>query len=119
MSTLGLLDVGPMEMLVLGVAAIMLFGGDLPDIARRAGQMIGRIRAAANELTKQIDPPADLFHLPDPDLEARRALQTPPLAATPQPQAPASPSSFAVPSLAPPPTTAHDSLPEDAPPPPT
>lgn len=88
MSAVGLLDVGPMEMLVLGVAAIMLFGGDLPDIARRAGGIVGRLRAAAHELTKQIDPPPDLLHLPDPDAEARRAQQTPPQSLTPTTLAP-------------------------------
>jgi Sec-independent protein translocase protein TatA len=114
-SALGLLDVGPIEMLVLAVAAIMLFGGDLPDLARRAGQIVGRLRAAAHELTSQIDPPADLLRLPDPDdamhnpppstpsLPPTTRYPTSPPSTPPQPATPASPAA----------------PPEDPPPPPT
>ena len=87
MSTLalGLLDVGPVEMLVLAIAAIMLFGGDLPDIARRAGQIVGRLRSAASDLTRELDMPSDLNRLPDPD----DAMHRPPPA--PDQPAPTSP----------------------------
>ena len=81
MSTLLLLDVGPIEMLVLAIAAIMLFGGDLPDLARRAGQFVGRLRSAAGELTREIDVPPDLHRLPEPD----DALHRPPPPAPPAP----------------------------------
>jgi sec-independent protein translocase protein TatA len=82
---LALLDVGPIEMLVLAVAAIMLFGGDLPDIARRAGQIVGRLRSAATDLTREIDMPSDLNRLPDPD----DAMHRPP--SPPDQPAPTSP----------------------------
>ena len=89
MSTLalGLLDVGPVEMLVLAIAAIMLFGGDLPDIARRAGQIVGRLRSAATDLTREIDMPSDLNRLPDPD----DAMHRPPPTSPPPPTPPAHP----------------------------
>ena len=106
-SVLGLLDVGPLEMLVLTAAAIMLFGGDLPDIARKAGRMIGRLRAAASDLTREVDPPADLLHLPDPDAEMHR----PPLPPTATLGAPPPPPS----SAASPPQRAPNS--PDSPPP--
>jgi Sec-independent protein translocase protein TatA len=63
---LGLLDIGPVELLILAAAAVMLFGGDLPDMARRAGRMLGRLRASAQELTREVEPPADLGQLPPP-----------------------------------------------------
>ena len=106
MSMLGLLDVGPIEMLLLAVAAIMLFGGDLPDLARRAGQIVGRLRAAAHELTSQIDPPADLLHLPEPDDKMHR----------PPPRYPTTPPPSPPPAATPP---APIAPPEDPAPPPT
>jgi hypothetical protein len=63
---LGLLDIGPVELLILAAAAVMLFGGDLPDMARRAGRLLGRLRASAQELTREVEPPSDLGHLPPP-----------------------------------------------------
>ena len=93
MSTLalGLLDVGPVEMLVLAIAAIMLFGGDLPDIARRAGQIVGRLRSAATDLTREIDMPSDLNRLPDPDDAMHRPPPTSPPPPTPPDQPPPPP----------------------------
>ena len=86
---LALLDVGPVEMLVLAVAAIMLFGGDLPDIARRAGQIVGRLRSAATDLTRELDAPPDLYKLPDPDDSIHRP--PPALPAPPTPPSPPAP----------------------------
>ena len=100
-SALALLDVGPIEMLVVAIAAIMLFGGDLPDIARRAGQIVGKLRSAATDLTREIDMPSDLNRLPDPD----DSIHRPP----PAPPSPPSP-----PSPPPPPPS-----PDQPPPPPT
>ena len=88
MSTLLLLDVGPIEMLVLAVAAIMLFGGDLPDLARRAGQFVGRLRSAASELTREIDVPPDLHRLPEPDDALHRPPPPPPTSPPPQSKPP-------------------------------
>jgi Sec-independent protein translocase protein TatA len=61
---LALLDIGPIELLILVAAAVMLFGGDLPDMARRAGHVVGRLRASAAELTRDVEPPQDLGSLP-------------------------------------------------------
>ena len=95
---LALLDVGPIEMLVLAVAAIMLFGGDLPDIARRAGQIVGRLRSAATDLTREIDMPSDLNRLPDPDDSIHRPPPAPPTPPTP-PTPPAPPDQPPAPPL--------------------
>lgn len=48
-------NIGPFEVLVLGAVSVMLFGGDLPDVARKAGAMVGRLRAMAMDLRRQLD----------------------------------------------------------------
>ncbi len=45
-----LLDIGPMEFLVLAATAVMLFGGDLPDVMRRAGRLVSKLRGMAADL---------------------------------------------------------------------
>ena len=35
---LAFLNIGPLELLLLGAAAVLLFGGDLPDVARKAAR---------------------------------------------------------------------------------
>jgi len=50
---LGLLNVGPLELLIIAAAAVMLFGGDLPDTARKAARMVVRLRALAADLGRE------------------------------------------------------------------
>jgi Sec-independent protein translocase protein TatA len=61
---LGLLDIGPWELLIVAIGAILLFGGDLPDVARRAGRTLGRLRSMAGDLARSADLPPDVGHLP-------------------------------------------------------
>jgi sec-independent protein translocase protein TatA len=103
-SALALLDVGPIEMLVVAIAAIMLFGGDLPDIARRAGQIVGKLRSAATDLTREIDMPSDLNRLPDPDDSIHHPPPAPTTPPPPAPPTPPSPSAPEVDQPPPPPT---------------
>jgi Sec-independent protein translocase protein TatA len=83
---LGLLDIGPIELMIVLAAAVMLFGGDLPDIARRAGQFVGRLRSSAQEFTRDLDAPRDLTRLPPPP--PPRAPPADPPAAPPEPAPP-------------------------------
>ena len=53
-------DLGIFELLLIAVLAVMLFGGDLPDAMRRAGRAVRKLRDLADELARQVDPPADL-----------------------------------------------------------
>lgn len=67
---LGLLNIGPFEVLLLVAVAVMLFGGDLPDAARKAGRLMAKLRATASELGRAVyqdgDPRAELPpRLPD------------------------------------------------------
>lgn len=61
---LGLLDIGPWELLFVAIGAILLFGGDLPDVARRAGRTLGRLRGMASDLTRSANLPPDVHQLP-------------------------------------------------------
>lgn len=48
-------NIGPFELLLLGAVSVMLFGGDLPDVARKAGVLVGKLRAVAADLRRQFD----------------------------------------------------------------
>ncbi|MEO1616799.1 MAG: twin-arginine translocase TatA/TatE family subunit, partial [Planctomycetota bacterium] len=40
---------GPFEMMVIGVIAVVLFGGNLPEVARKAGGVYREFRGRLNE----------------------------------------------------------------------
>ena len=44
---------GPFEMVVIGVIAIMLFGGNLPEVARKLGGSYREFRRGLNEVQQQ------------------------------------------------------------------
>ncbi len=50
----GILNIGPMEIVLLVGAAILLFGGDLPEVARKLGVMLHRLRSAARDVSDQL-----------------------------------------------------------------
>jgi len=50
---LALFNIGPMELLIMAAAAVMLFGGDLPATARKAAQTVGRLRSLAADLGRE------------------------------------------------------------------
>ncbi len=43
----------PFEMMVIGVIAVVLFGGNLPDVARKAGSMYRELRGRLNEVQRE------------------------------------------------------------------
>jgi len=51
--TLAFLNIGPFELIIMAAAAVMLFGGDLPQTARKAARMVGRLRGLASELGRE------------------------------------------------------------------
>ena len=63
--SLAFLNIGTFELLVVLVAAVMLFGGDLPDVARKAARVLGRMRAMANDIGRELN---------RPDLERRMGV---------------------------------------------
>src|SRR5215467_8852067 len=97
-----LFDVGAGEMLLVILLAIMLYGGDLPDVARKTGQQIRKIRGIADDLKRQVQlpPEADIRPIlreadPRPELRALdprpeiRKLDEPGPTASPAPETPA------------------------------
>ena len=114
-----LLDIGPWEFLVIAALAVMLFGGDLPDVMRRAGRFVAKLRGMAEEIGRSASLPEDLAQLPRDDASAapRRAAR-PALPAPPDPAdgPPATPATPAAPSPTPlePPAAARDDAPGSA-----
>jgi Sec-independent protein translocase protein TatA len=72
---LAILNIGPFELLLLSAAAVLLFGGDLPEVARKAAAMAGRLRAMTTNLTREMQSHGDfkneLRRPPELDLDAR------------------------------------------------
>ena len=50
---IAIFNIGPIELLIMAAAAVMLFGGDLPATARKAARTVGRLRALASELGRE------------------------------------------------------------------
>ena len=44
---------GPFEMVVIGVIAVLLFGGNLPEVARKFGGSYREFRRGLNEVQQQ------------------------------------------------------------------
>ena len=117
-------DVGATELLVVAVLAVMLYGGDLPDVARKAGTTVKRLRGVADDLKRQVTLPpemqtgfrevrAELRKLPQDLAELRPAILAEP---APEPPKPATPPS--APEAASPEKPPADAPPTSEPPPP-
>ncbi|MFT7463130.1 MAG: Sec-independent protein translocase protein TatA [Pseudohongiellaceae bacterium] len=74
-TVLALLNIGPLELLLLGAAAVLLFGGDLPDVARKAARMAGRLRGMTNDFTREFHEHDDLKDSLRPPPELRNPLK--------------------------------------------
>ncbi|MGB1925268.1 MAG: Sec-independent protein translocase subunit TatA/TatB [Rubripirellula sp.] len=44
---------GPFELVMIGVVAVLLFGGNLPDVARKLGGSYREFRRGINEVQQQ------------------------------------------------------------------
>lgn len=55
-----ILNIGPFELILIAGAAVLLFGGDLPQAARQAARFVGKLRGMASELTRELTPPPEL-----------------------------------------------------------
>ena len=52
--------IGSFEMVLLGVVAVLLFGGRLPEVARSLGQTYGQFRKGLDELKSNFDQEMDV-----------------------------------------------------------
>ena len=71
-------DVGPLELLVIIVVAVFVFGPDkLPDFARQAGRLVRQIKtfsqAARDDIRAELGPEFAEFELTD--LDPRKAVR--------------------------------------------
>ena len=57
---------GPFEMVVIGVIAVILFGGNLPNVARKLGGSYREFRRGLNEVQQQFR---------EAEYEARRTFE--------------------------------------------
>ena len=53
----------PLVFLVVAALAVMLYGGDLPDVARKAGSTVKRLRGVADDLKRQVQMPPEVAEI--------------------------------------------------------
>ena len=83
---LAIFNIGPLELMIMAAAAVMLFGGDLPVTARKAARTIGRLKALASELGREFSAADELPSRKDLQLDLKKLVQlddTPPVALPP------------------------------------
>ena len=57
---LGFLNLGGGEMMIIGLVALLMFGGRLPDVARSLGKSVNQFKKGLKEVGDDVedDPPA-------------------------------------------------------------
>jgi sec-independent protein translocase protein TatA len=106
-------DIGATELLLVAALAVMLYGGELPDVARKAGSTMKRLRGVADDLKRQVQMPPEVAEIKDvkselkkipAQLDIRRDISMlPPPPSLPVPtQAPSDEASEPLPTIAPP-----------------
>lgn len=95
-------DIGPAELIVLVVAAVLLFGPEkLPDLARKAARVIAYVRNIANnaqtQISSELGPGFEDFDIRDPKGSIKRHImdQVEPLVAEVQTEIEESKKTFA------------------------
>lgn len=69
-------DIGWMELLVIGVVALIVVGPeDLPGMFKKLGQMVGRVRGMAREFTNAMNAAADGTGMSDINRDLRDAAK--------------------------------------------
>ena len=114
-------DIGATELLLVAALAVMLYGGELPDVARKAGSTMKRLRGVADDLKRQVQMPPEVAEIRDvkaelkkipAQLDIRRDISKLP----PPPTAPSEPASEPLPTIEPPPSTEAPPTKSDSPP---
>ena len=59
MLPVAILNIGTFEMLVLAAAAVLLFGGDLPETARKTARLVSRVRSMMHDVTRELNAPTE------------------------------------------------------------
>lgn len=75
MSSLAFLDFGLSELILVGVVALLVFGGNLPDVMRTLGRNYAKLRQALREFTEPVRSEINRVHdLPSRDRIVRQTL---------------------------------------------
>ncbi|MBL8829781.1 MAG: twin-arginine translocase TatA/TatE family subunit [Planctomycetaceae bacterium] len=53
-SLFAFIGLGPMEMVIVGVVAMLMFGNRLPEVARSMGRSIKEFKGGMNELEDEV-----------------------------------------------------------------
>jgi sec-independent protein translocase protein TatA len=68
---LAFMSFGFSELLLVGVVALLVFGGNLPDVMRTLGRNYARLRQSLNEFSRPVrEQMREVTRLPPPDLSA-------------------------------------------------
>lgn len=85
MTFLALFDLGFTELLVVGFVALLVFGGELPDVLRNAGRAYAKVRRSLGEVAKPVRDELRQLHR-EMDTESRPAPKAKPkTTSTPKP----------------------------------
>lgn len=82
------LNIGPGEMVIIGLVALLMFGGRLPEVARSLGKSVNQFKKGLKEVEDDLDtpdPPAPPKSLPSRAEAAKSETAKSETEKTPQP----------------------------------
>ena len=104
--------IGPMEMLVVGLIALLLFGKRLPEVARSLGKGVTEFKKGLHGLEEELDQTASTAHGELPHSTETQAPRAPKFEPPTSPPTAASPESGAAPAQPATPTESpHSAMP--------
>lgn len=69
-------QIGPLEILVVGVLALLVFGPEkLPEMARSVGKGLAQMKSMASEMKSEFDLKDDEATHPGPKIEASQVIE--------------------------------------------
>lgn len=75
LTSLAFMSFGFGELIIIGTVALLVFGGQLPDVMRSLGRAYARFKDGLDEVSKPVrDELRDVRAMPDPKSEIRQAL---------------------------------------------
>ncbi len=77
---LAFMSFGFSELLLVGVVALLVFGGNLPDVMRTLGRNYARLRQSLNEFSRPVrEQMREVTRLPPPDVPPVTSSEIPPV----------------------------------------
>lgn len=77
---LAFMSFGFTELLLVGVVALLVFGGNLPDVMRTLGRNYARLRQSLNEFSRPVrEQMREVTQLPPPDVPPVTSSDIPPV----------------------------------------